>query len=81
LRKTTSFVEPQVRATEMLSIINGKVNNDIANKEEGVKGVNGLRDFSVSRRRDRVPWGLPVPSSVSVSTESRGALASEPHNI
>jgi methionyl-tRNA synthetase len=81
LRKTTSFVEPQVRATEMLSIINGKVNNDVANKVDGVKGVNGLHDFSVSRRRDRAPWGLPVPSSLGVSTESRGALATEPHNI
>jgi methionyl-tRNA synthetase len=81
LGKTTSFVVPQVRASEMLSIINEKVNNDVANKEDGVKGVNGLRDFSVSRRRDRVPWGLPVPSSLGISTESKRALATEPQNV
>jgi methionyl-tRNA synthetase len=81
LRKTTSFVEPQVRAAEMLSIINTEVNSSFANKKDEVKDVNGLRDFSVSRRRDRVPWGLPVPSSLGISTESKRALATEPQNV
>ena len=95
-RASCSFVEPKVRADEMLALINnseGITTTTIS--DGGMKGINqGLRDFSVSRRRDRVPWGLPVPplpvlsestissssSSPSLST-SRGDLANEPHNV
>jgi methionyl-tRNA synthetase len=78
---TYSFVEPQVRAEEMLSFIK-------SSEAEGdsFRGTyQGLRDFSVSRRRDRVPWGLPVPPFSSLqsssTTSTRGALEKEPHNV
>jgi len=79
----------------MLALINnseGFTATTTTTSDDGIKGLNqGLRDFSVSRRRDRVPWGLPVPpvpilsestmsSSPSLSM-SRGDLANEPHNV
>jgi methionyl-tRNA synthetase len=46
---------------------------------------DGLRDLSVSRRRERVPWALPVPASTppasSSSSSAPAPAPSEPHSV
>lgn len=66
------FIEPVSRATNIHTYVNS----------------DGFKDLSISRRKDRVPWAIPVPSVSSViSSSSNGNIPtatrypSEPHSI
>ncbi|PIR85016.1 methionine--tRNA ligase [Candidatus Kaiserbacteria bacterium CG10_big_fil_rev_8_21_14_0_10_45_20] len=49
LYKNEDFVVPRSRVNEIISLINDK----------------GLQDFSISRVKEKMPWGIPVPGDDS----------------